>query len=147
MAVALTEVNPGHYAPKPLAMKQQYVEWLFTPQDQREWRTKSDWAAAHDVSRQALWNWENSDETVLGIIREWRKLTEAHWPAVAATLVSIATDRDHPNVVQGIRTLAEMLDKFPSKSMKLDHQVTITGIYAAAAAALEAGDIEGEVEE
>ena len=130
-------------------MKMEFVEWLYQPKGEREHKTMSAWADAHGVCRQTLWEWKNQDEEVLALIGQWKRLTEPSWPAVMGTLIDVATDKDHPAVVQAARTLGELLEKFPEKKLRVDGEIThtVTGLYGAAAAALEEPAIEGEVTE
>lgn len=132
-------------APHPLTLKTAFVEWLFASPAEREHRTMTAWADAHGVARETLWRWRTGDEEVLAMIKEWRKIVEAGWPGIAGTLVRIAQDADHPQVVQAARTVAELLDKYPDKRVKVDHSVTVTGLYAAAAQALTPGDTEPDI--
>ena len=132
--------------PKPLSLKVEFVEWLYTSKEDREQKTMGAWAEAHGVCRQTLWEWKNQDEETLALIAEWKRFTTASWPAMMGTLVDVATDRDHPNVIQAIRTAGELLEKFPTKKLDIDVTHTVTGLYSHAAAALEA-PLEGEVTE
>jgi hypothetical protein len=148
MVLMATSGDSASNAPKPFTLKMEFVEWLYAPKSDREHKTMSAWAQAHDVSRQTLWEWKNQDEEVLALIGQWKRLTEPSWPAMMGTLIDVATDKNHPNVVQAIRTAAELLEKFPEKRVRVDGEIThtVTGLYGAAAKALEE-PIEGEVVE
>jgi putative insertion element HTH domain-containing protein len=145
MAVEVVATNgdkPAN-ARKPLTLKAAFVTWLFAPESEREQKTMLAWADAHGVSRQTLWEWKNQDEDVLAMLAEWKRLAEASRPAVVGALIKVATDPDHPAVVQAIRTYAELTDMFPDKKLKIEGEIrhTVTGLYGAAAA------IEGEYQE
>jgi hypothetical protein len=151
MAVDVTAtLGDNSRARKPFELKVAFVTWLFSPKDEREHKTMGAWAEANGVCRQTLWEWKHQDEEVLELIRSWKRFAEPAWAAAVGTLTDVATDRDHPAVVQAIRTMGELLEKFPDRKVRLDGEVkhTVTAIYGAAAQALEDGDtIEGEVEE
>jgi hypothetical protein len=145
---ATSGVNPR--TPKPFELKVAFVQWLFSPRSEREHKTMGAWAEANGVCRQTLWEWKTQDAEVLQLIKEWRRFAEPAWAAAVGTLTEVATDKDHPAVVQAIRTMGELLEKFPDRKVRVDGELkhTVTAIYGAAAQALEDGvTIESDVTE
>lgn len=130
-----------------MELKYQFVQWLLTPKSEREEHTMSAWAAAHDVSRQTLWEWKHDDE-VVALIKRWKEMFEPVWASAMGTLGEVATDKDHPAVVQAIRTLGELMEKFPDRKVHVDGEIrhSVTGLYQVAAESIE-GEYREEADE
>ena len=91
------------------ALKLDYAVWLIDPNPRKG--TQQEWAKAHDVTRQTLWEWQ-SDSLVVEISQKAEALVERGWVHVLETQFRIATDLDHINCVQAATFLAKAFGRF-----------------------------------
>lgn len=80
--------------------------------------TQKDWAKDHGLHEVTVSEWK-SDEFVVGLLRKANTMMEPVWAAALGTLARIATDENHPQVVQAIRELGKLLDKYPSEKVNV----------------------------
>lgn len=90
----------------------QYIEWILTPKDARRPSTKKEFAKLLDVTPQTLANYEKE----LYFQKEVDKRSRGYFkaasmPDVISTLVKVATDVEHKQVVSAGRLLLEWQDK------------------------------------
>lgn len=120
----------------------EFFGWLMDPdRDPRD--TARAWAERNGVHEDTLSRWKNSDKG-RQILMRWQEPYKARFVEVARALHQVATDPTHDHMVQAARTLADIYGLFAPKKIEGEITHTVTGLYGAAAAALEE-PIEGEV--
>ena len=115
----------------PLELKYEFAAFLLDPDPTKG--TIADWGRAHGVTPQTLSDWKH-DKEVVQVLQRWREMYEPVWAQSVAALASAATDRDHPQFVQSVRTLAELMAKFPDKKIGIDIRVSVAQLLGEAMA-------------
>lgn len=98
-----------------------YLEWLLTPKDARDPKTKTEFAAMLDVTVQTLTNYE-SDRWFKKELwnRAKRSLKLTRWADVVDAMFNIATDVENRNAVSAARLLKEVIQMDLGDSDEVD---------------------------
>lgn len=87
-----------------------YLEWLLTPKDVRDPKTKTEFAAMLDVTIQTLTNYERDAWFKRELWnRARRSLKVTKWAEVVEAMFGIATDPGNRNAVSAARLLKEII--------------------------------------
>ena len=98
-------------------IQMEYALWLVTPI--KEPRTKTAWAAEHNIRRDLLWRWERS-AWLRALIEQDRDRKEATWAALEAELERIATAGESDMArVAAIKEIGKLWKKYPSEKLEI----------------------------
>lgn len=104
------------------ALQSQFLDWLLTPTQDRDPKTQTEWAEAHDLARGTLAAWKKDRR----FLREWedranaRNIGVERMQNVLSTLYTAAVSGD----VQAAKLYIAEVDKMrPPKQVQLDKDV------------------------
>ena len=90
--------------------KAEYLEWLLTPPQEREVKTKTEMAERLDVHLSTLYSWENSDE-FQGQMRQIKtKWGTRFIPDILGRLMDIVKDGSNNEAINASKVLLPHLD-------------------------------------
>lgn len=93
-----------------------YITWYLS--EYRNPRTKSEWAAAHDLNKDTITEWERSDWFVSAIDAHGEQ-AKAVWSEALASLRVVVNDPRHHQFVAAFDKLAKLLGKYPSDKVEV----------------------------
>lgn len=112
-----------------LALKVEYVDWLFDPDPLKG--SQAEWADAHGVHPVTVSKWRNGDEVVLGLIAEQEVSINRRWALILRRQEQIALTGRPSDATAAATFLAKAMGKFKAEKHEISGRMSLADFLAA----------------